>query len=47
MFQANMWVYFKEYGDTEQSAARLYEKLVESVGTFVTLLLEIIKAKLV
>jgi hypothetical protein len=38
MLSTNVFIYFKEYGDTEQTLTYPSEKLVETVGTSVTLL---------
>jgi hypothetical protein len=38
MLSTNVFIYFKEYSDTGQSLTYPYEKLVETVGTTVTLL---------
>jgi hypothetical protein len=38
MLSTNVFIYFKEYSDTEQSLTYPSEKMVETVGTSVTLL---------
>jgi hypothetical protein len=38
LLSANVFIYFKEYRDTEQSLTKPSEQLVETVGTAVTLM---------
>jgi hypothetical protein len=38
LLSANVFIYFKEYSDTEQSLAYPSEKIVKTVGTAITLI---------